>query len=92
MSEGFVIEKNELRGSHYSHTAKREMKMTEHINKFLKERLGIESANRSLFFYDFSSEVETFKIGNELPLLKKYCCVFETVGDRRAGTHLISPL
>ena len=22
----------------------------------------------------------------------KYCCVFETKGDRRAGTHLISPL
>jgi hypothetical protein len=27
-----------------------------------------------------------------VPLLGKYCCVFETEGDRRVGTHLISPL
>lgn len=25
-------------------------------------------------------------------MISKYCCVFETRGDRRAGTHLISPL
>jgi hypothetical protein len=25
-------------------------------------------------------------------MIGKYCCVFETTGDRRIGTHLISPL
>lgn len=25
-------------------------------------------------------------------MISKYCAVFETQGDRRAGTHLISPL
>ena len=27
-----------------------------------------------------------------MKLIDKYCCVFETQGDRRAGTHLISSL
>jgi hypothetical protein len=25
-------------------------------------------------------------------MIAKYCCVFETLGDRRIGTHVISPL
>jgi hypothetical protein len=25
-------------------------------------------------------------------MIGKYCCVFETMGDRRIGTHVISPL
>lgn len=68
--------------------------MTQKINSLLKERLGIHPpANTPLCFYEYSPEfLKSQNITNQLALIGKYCCVFETKGDRRAGTHLISPL
>lgn len=65
--------------------------MTSYINETLKKSLGWQSANNPLFFYEFPVLLPS-PLRNDLPLLTKYCCVFETKGDRRAGTHLISPL
>ncbi len=44
-----------------------------------------------MFIYP-ETEINSVNLANDLPLISKYCCVFETQGDRRAGTHLISPL
>ena len=65
--------------------------MTHWINELLRGELKIDPpANIPLYCYNFPTQYEG--VMNELPLISKYCCVFETRGDRRAGTHLISPL
>lgn len=68
--------------------------MTENINKIMKEKLGIfPPANDPLYAFDYpAEEISKNNLPNDLPLINKYCVVFQTQGDRRAGTHLISPL
>jgi len=58
----------------------------------LIDAIKIPSANTPLFFYRFPKDISALNLKNEAKLLSKYCCVFETIGDRRVGTHLISPL
>jgi len=66
--------------------------MTRLINNILIEEFGEASANFPVSFYEFPSHFKDSILRNDLPLFSKYCCVFETRGDRRVGTHLISPL
>ena len=65
--------------------------MTALINQILRQEVNEPSANQPLLFYEFN-DVKEYGLRNDLKLLPKYCCVFETAGDRRVGTHLISPL
>lgn len=90
--DGFILDNNQLRGSHYFHTAKRELFMTRIVNDILEQEIGEKSANIPILFYEFPKDIQSLDLKNEVSLLSKYCCVFETWGDRRAGTHLISPL
>ena len=63
--------------------------MTDKITKLLQQ-YSIESANKSVGYWKYDTE---FSLGTELkndfPLVDKFCCVFETLGEKRVMTHLI---
>lgn len=71
--------------------------MTDRVNEVMR-RAGREVANVPVGFYEYQrgfrgqlpKQEEAIK--DDLDLLPKYCCVFETKGERRLGTHLISSL
>ena len=70
--------------------------MTNLINAELGKR-NKPIANIPVGFFEYERgftkqlRVES-ELKDDLPLLPKYCCVFETRGERRVGTHLISSL
>ncbi len=66
--------------------------MTNFINNILMKEIKEHSANKPILCYEFPSSIQELGLKNDIKLLPKYCCVFETQGDRRVGTHLISPL
>ena len=84
-----------IRGSHFIHTAKRELYMNSLLTDIFS-RYGIRAANQSLGFWIYDPhfdrdlrETKQIQIQNSLPRIPKVCCLFETIGDRRALTHLI---
>lgn len=78
-------ESKEIRGCHYSHTVKRELLMTDKINKFLTP-LGFESGNKPIGFYLYG-EIPN-NLDNSFAKIPKFCGVFETLGEKRVATHL----
>ena len=84
----------EIRGCMFYNTAIQELYMSGHITKILSE-YGIECANRPIGFWEYPRENQIYEqnnIKNESPDIEKICTVFETLGEKRAGTHLIQGL
>lgn len=54
-SQGFIVNEDGLRGSHFSHTAKRELYMTNLINQLLQQEIGLMSANRPVCMHEYPS-------------------------------------
>ena len=46
----------------------------------MQNKLGIcPPANKPLYAFDYPDlEIEKVKLSNDLPMISKYCCVFET--------------
>ena len=53
---------------------------------------GIECTNKPRGYWVYPQETPLYKqysLKNDGVLIKKVCGVFETLGERRAGTHLV---
>lgn len=75
----------EIRGSHFQHTVRRELFMTNKINEILKN-YDLISGNKSLGFWKYNNLINN-NINNDFPLIPKYCGVFETLGEKRVASH-----
>mmetsp|Transcript_22366 Transcript_22366/g.26394 ORF Transcript_22366/g.26394 Transcript_22366/m.26394 type:complete len:535 (+) Transcript_22366:62-1666(+) len=85
-----------VRGSCFDTTVDREACMTSHIASLLDVH-GVPVGNRSIaaFHYDTPSRVASSSEDWPQwphPLVTRHCGVFETLGDRRAGDHLLGGL
>jgi hypothetical protein len=81
----------------FNHTVKRELYITDLVSKILEMR-GFICGNKSVGYWEYDGFDEvTSRFGNyigkplrnECPEVDKYCGVFETLGDKRLGTHLL---
>uniref|UniRef100_A0A7S4PJF2 Uncharacterized protein n=1 Tax=Paramoeba aestuarina TaxID=180227 RepID=A0A7S4PJF2_9EUKA len=97
IQNGFIVRvipddkegKKELRGSCFYDLCLRELYMTAVIReKFEKMFHNFTCANSPLGYFHY----ETSEYGDPFPEIPKYCGVFETVGDRRAGDDLLCGL
>ena len=75
----------EIRGSMFQHTAIRELYMTQLIGECLKPQ-GFVTGNIPLGMWEYKLESDC------QPEAKKYCAFFETFGEKRLSTHLLSGL
>ena len=97
LEQGFVVESmafpedgRELRGCCFDQTLARELFMSHLISETLRP-YGIEVGNRPIGYWKYESDPsQTVKF--ELPLIEKYCGVYETLGEKRLGSHLLSGL
>jgi hypothetical protein len=72
-----------IRGASYPHTCSAEMRMSELIDSLLKP-VGLKCGNRPVGRWDYNEEV-----GSEFPMITRACGVYETLGDRRLGDHVL---
>jgi len=95
-NDGFTIRKMgmpkdaiEVRGCAFKHTAIRELYMSEVIGEVLSKN-GFDSTNHPIGFWMYD-EIENPILGlkNEMKFIDKYCAVFEILGERRWGAHLL---
>eukprot|EP00299_Pterocystis_sp_00344_P007583 c2519_g1_i1.p1 GENE.c2519_g1_i1~~c2519_g1_i1.p1 ORF type:complete len:1392 (+),score=412.82 c2519_g1_i1:290-4177(+) len=74
-----------VRGCLFEHTALREWCMSDKVNQaFQLCDSRFVPANTAVGWYRYESQPDW-----PLPLITRYCGVFETVGDRRLGDHLL---
>ena len=73
----------EIRGSMFQHTAVRELYMTQLVSECLKPE-GFITGNIPLGMWEYDLEYD------KLPEVKKYCAFYETFGDKRLSTHLLT--
>ena len=75
----------EIRGCCFKHTALTEQHMSAVISDILS-KVNVPVGNRpiGLWHYQFPSE--------PLPRIAKYCGLFETLGEKRVGSHLLPGL
>ena len=73
----------EIRGSMFQHTAIRELYMTQIIGECLKPQ-GFITGNSPLGMWEYNLE------NDSLSEIKKYCAFYETIGDKRLSTHLLT--
>lgn len=90
LGEGFPVKDmefpeggREVRGCCFHQTVLREQLMTSDIDHLLKQH-GYESANKPIGYWKYTGETE-----NTLPLIPKYCGLFETLSEKRVGSHLL---
>jgi len=99
LSEGFPIKNMnfpkgafELRGCQYRYSAIREAYMTERISQLLsrKNNYCLQSTNFPVNIWEYG-EVESSKLGlrDELKKIPKFCSVYEAIGEKRLGCHLL---
>ncbi len=89
--EGFPLQKtekgfDEIRGCTFAHTAQRELALTSLVSEKLAAH-GVQCANRALGWWQYEVEEEA-----RYRKLARCCALFETLGDRRMGDHLLVPL
>lgn len=68
--------------------------MSDKITKILKT-FDIECANKPIGYWEYPSKSEVYEkhgLRNDSPDLAKVCTIFETLGEKRAGTHLLQGL
>ena len=95
----YIFNKVEIRGCQFENNVFRELYYTDFINEILKKNnivpcnipIGYYKYDNDLKFIDNSLEKENI-IKNEVPEISKYCSIYETLGDRRLGTHLLKGL
>ena len=94
-----IFNKIEIRGCQFENNVIRELYYTDIINEILKKNnivpcnipIGFFQYNNDIKFIDNSLAEEDI-INNEVPEVNKYCSIYETLGDRRLGTHLLKGL
>ncbi|CAD8116299.1 unnamed protein product [Paramecium primaurelia] len=94
--EGDIENAFEIRGCCFDHTVKRELFMNRKIEQILK-KYNIETGNISIGYWQYG-DIESINqnleknLQNQIPLVPKYCGIYETIGDFRLGTHLLQGL
>jgi len=94
-----IFNKIEIRGCQFENNVVRELYYTDFINEILKKNniapcnipIGYFEYDKNLKFINDSLNEENI-IENEVPEIRKYCSIYETLGDRRLGTHLLKGL
>ncbi|KAI6652275.1 hypothetical protein LOD99_7290 [Oopsacas minuta] len=76
-------EQFEIRGSMFQHTAMRELYMTQLVSDCLKPQ-GFITGNIPLGMWEYDLE------NDKNAEIKKYCAFYETIGDKRLSTHLLT--
>ena len=88
--------KKEIRGCQFENNVFRELFYSYKIHKLLKKN-NMFCANIPIGYFKYNNDIK-FKdeslndkniIINEVPEIDKYCSIYETLGDRRLGTHLL---
>jgi hypothetical protein len=90
LTEGFPVipmafppEGREVRGCCFHQTVLREQLMSAEIDKLLRTH-GYESANKPIGYWRYTGAE-----ASHLPLVPKYCGLFETLSEKRLGSHLL---
>ena len=94
-----IFKKIEIRGCQFENNVIRELYYTDIINEILKKN-NIVPCNIPIGYYKYDNDLKFLdnslanedKINNEIPEVDKYCSIYETLGDRRLGTHLLKGL
>lgn len=79
----------EVRGVQFSNTAYRELYFSAKINKILEPH-GLMAGNKPHGLWKYSPHIKNTE--NAFPLLEKYCGIYETYGDKRLATNLMTGL
>lgn len=79
----------EIRGVQFVNTAFRELYFSAKVNSIL-EPYGLMTGNKPHGLWKYSPEIRN--IENAFPLVEKYCGIYETFGDKRLATNLITGL
>ena len=97
LEQGFVVEPmafpedgRELRGCCFEQTMARELYMSQVIADALRPH-GYEVGNVPIGYWKYTED-STQTVQFALPLIPKYCGVYETFGEKRLGSHLLTGL
>jgi hypothetical protein len=77
----YPVDGQEIRGCCFEHTVIREQFMTWHINLILSNH-NYFTGNIPLRYWRYNY--------SHLPLIEKFCGVYQTLGEKRLGSHLIA--
>ena len=91
-----IFKKIEIRGCQFENNVFRELYYSEKINEILKKN-NIPGSNIPVGYFKYDKNIkfidnslnEDNEIKNEVPEIDKYCSIYETLGDRRLGSHLL---
>jgi len=91
-----IFKKIEIRGCQFENNVFRELYYSYRINEILKKYniigsnipVGYFKYDKNIKFIDNSLNEDNI-INNEVPEIDKYCSIYETLGDRRLGSHLL---
>ena len=91
-----IFKKIEIRGCQFENNVFCELYYSNKINEILEKNnmigsnipVGYFKYDKNLKFINNSLNEEN-KIINEIPEIDKYCSIYETLGDRRLGSHLL---
>lgn len=94
-----IFPKKEIRGCQFENNVFRELYYTYRINEILQLH-KIPFANVPIGYFKYDNKIKFIEnslnleneIINEIPEIDKYCSIYETLGDRRLGTHLLKGL
>jgi len=79
----------EVRGCQFKYSAIREAYMTDAIANILKEKFNLKTTNIPVNIWEFGEiESNQLNLKNDLKKIKKYCGVYEVIGEKRLGCHL----
>ena len=91
-----IFKKIEIRGCQFENNVFRELYYSNKINEIL-EKNHMKGSNIPVGYFKYDKNLkfinnllnEDNKIINEVPEIDKYCSIYETLGDRRLGSHLL---
>ncbi len=96
LNEGFSLQymnfpkgSYEIRGCQYRYSALRESHMTYSISEILSKKYDLLTTNLPKCIWEYGKiDSEKLCLKNELIKIKKYCSIFESIGEKRLGCHL----
>ena len=92
-----IFKKREIRGCQFENNIFRELYYTNKINNILK-KYNLVGCNIPIGYFKYDKNIKFInntlnkdnEIINEVPEIDKYCSIYETLGDRRLGSHLLN--
>jgi hypothetical protein len=90
---GFPKDCKDVRGCQFRNTTFREVYFSDTINEILK-KFGYEVANKPIGVWLYSEDIRNDELGilNDKPKVEKFCSVYQVIGEKRLGCHVMPSL